>query len=165
MPAVPEPEWLPVWPVPRALAERQYFGAALRPLQPAAANALLGIEQMLSTRNTPAGGQFRVYVPAPGKFLSFPGTGNALWNNPAVPSPSSPNQPPCQQCPSGHRGREKLQGPVHTTSARLRSHPDLERHLPGGLTTRPRPSDLPVLGRLRDTPRIGSARGHGHPAI
>src|SRR5256884_4486264 len=46
----------------------------------------------------------------------------------AVPSPSFPDQPVCQQCPSGHRVPGKLSGPVRTMTARLRSHPRSEEH-------------------------------------
>src|ERR1035437_432504 len=163
MPAVPGADLLPVWLVPPVSAERQYFGAAPPLRLPAAANALLRVEQPLRTRNTPAGAQLRVYGPVLGNFLCFPGTESVLWDNPPVLSPSSPDRRACRQCPSGRRVPEKLLSPVRTMSARLRSHPDRVRHPPGSLATRRRLSDLPVLGRWQDTPRIAIARGHSHP--
>src|SRR6266852_1385699 len=164
MPVVADPEQLPVWSAPRTRVARQYFGAA-RPLhRPAAANAQLQVELLPSTRNTPAGGQLRVYGPIPGKVLCFPGTESALPDNFPVLSPSFPGRRACRQCPSGHPVREKLLSPVRTTSARLRSHPARERHPPGSSSTRRRRSDPPVLERLRGTPRTGNVRGYSHLA-
>src|SRR5216684_7854777 len=123
-------------------------------------NALLEVEQPLSTRNTPAGGQFRVYVPVPEKFLCFPGTESSLSDNFAVLSPSFPNQPACRQCPSGHRAPEKLPTLVRTKPAPQGNHPDRVRHPPGSSATRRHRSGLPVVGRWQDTPRIASASAH-----
>src|ERR1700686_1065418 len=127
-------------------------------------NALHGVEQPPSARNTPAGGQFRVYVPVPGKVLCFPGTESGLSDSLAVLSPSFPDLPACRRCPSGHRAREKLLAPVRTTLARQRNPLDRARHLPGSSATTRHLSGLPVLGRWQDTPCIASAPGHSLPA-
>src|SRR6266404_6999652 len=128
-------------------------------------SALLHVERSRSTRNTPADAQFHVYGPVPGTALCSPGIGSALWHSLPLLVTDFPDPPACRQCPSGRRAPETFPDIVRTISARRRSPPDRERHPPDSSSTTRRPSDLPVPGRLRDTPRTAHARGHCHPAI
>ena len=92
-------------------------------------------------------------------------SGSVLREQSPCLSPGSPDQRAFPQYPSDRQVPEKLPDPVRTMSARLPSLPDRERHPLDGSSTRRRPSDLRIPGRLGGTPHTELARRNRRLAI